>query len=374
MTATRLEDVLKTCVGCAAKAPELKKCSTCRTFDFDAYYCSRVCQVTTWPRHKVTHAIGAALRAVEEAASEELEAALRGLLNVITENGLWVGSTVSWRGQDRLYIKPDVHIQMLRKIGEDPLRTAQARRMAVEALAALLPFSDGCFFNIGMDDRLCAKACVFPSLSFARWWYGGMRYSFDVSEMRCVELVDHELAFTFYRKGERGGQWHGVCKLKDDAGSIYDGEWGGTMKRGYGKSKHADGTTFEGEWLNGLPHGQGRLEDTAHGTGTYDGEFREGKKHGRGRQHKDTGTYDGEWWDGEWTGQGKLKFPDGGSYEGQWKNGLRHGHGHEIIDAAAGEAGRRHAAPGGHALAELQGAALEAAQLELERGSVYRCR
>ena len=195
--------------------------------------------MATWPQHKVTHAIGAALRAVEDAADGKvLEAALRGLLNVIAEMG------VSTKDHDDQYIKPDVHIQMICKIGDDPSQTAQARHMAVCALVALLPLSSNdCFYNIAMDDNLGEGE---EALAFARWDHRGTQRCFLLGTMHCTALVQptraqcigtnakYESVWPFESEpgDELGDNWHGLCRYKYEDGASYVGEWRAEKRHG----------------------------------------------------------------------------------------------------------------------------------------------
>merc|ERR1712050_827975 len=78
------------------------------------------------------------------------------------------------------------------------------------------------------------------------------------------------------------------------SGAVYDGEWKGCMRHGYGVQQWPDGTTYAGEWEESRAEGRGRF---VHCDGEmYIGEWRANTAHGKGVYYqKDLSTYTGEW-------------------------------------------------------------------------------
>lgn len=395
---------LRVCMACAAQAPAMQKCPTCRTFEMDVYYCGRDCQVEKWQQHKDTHAIGASLLAIKNAPdNEERESKLRELLNIITEKEFWIDGIYKKDGKDREFINYE-HIRLLCSVGEDPLHDAQVRRDAVDAMAALLPFSDVSAFNIGMHASLHKAASMFPSLGFVQWKHGKKGYVFDVDTMRCEGLADprtdsKDLDFVYvwpfgetYSGKYMDEQWHGLCQFDYDDGGSYEGGWkagrqhgqcnfinsgGGSYQgevndgepHGNGYMIFYTGDTYEGGWMYGKPHGHGKYtfangdtykgqfqDGKPHGQGTlteadgdrYEGQFQDGKRHGKGKiSYANGNSYEGQIQDGKKHGQGKYTYANGDSYEGQYQDGKQHGHG-KYIYAAGGsyegqyQDGKRH--------------------------------
>jgi len=63
-------------------------------------------------------------------------------------------------------------------------------------------------------------------------------------------------------------------------GTVYEGEWQGSKREGYGTWTRPDGMQYEGQWLNDKPEGHGTI--TASDGSSYTGEWKQGKRHGRG--------------------------------------------------------------------------------------------
>ena len=68
--------------------------------------------------------------------------------------------------------------------------------------------------------------------------------------------------------------------FKHTDGGIYNGEWKGALKNGFGVYKYPSGAAYEGEWLDGTKEGRG-VYRFAKG-GVYEGEWRNGKMEGVG--------------------------------------------------------------------------------------------
>lgn len=79
---------------------------------------------------------------------------------------------------------------------------------------------------------------------------------------------DSHLANDGTNNNERGGGFGGNFSdskiVKRDpvnlaTGAVYNGEWRGQFREGYGIQTWPDGSKYEGYWLNDKANGQGRL-------------------------------------------------------------------------------------------------------------------
>ncbi len=142
--------------------------------------------------------------------------------------------------------------------------------------------------------------------------------------------------------------------VDEDTGEVYEGEWQGTMRSGWGICAYTCGNMYEGGWKDGRENGSGVLM-TGLRRVIYDGEWSDGKLYGRGTYYfKDGSTYTGDWrdnmrhgkgtytlatgaeYEGEWRdnarcGRGKFSWPDGSSYDGDWLDDMMHGRYIEIF-------------------------------------------
>ena len=345
----------------------------------DVYYCGKGCQQAWWPRHKLTHAIGELLRAIEHAPNnEQREQKLRQLLNTAKENKLWIEENLSKEGVDSTFIT-HVQLEMLRVIHEDPLQKPEVKRMALDALAALLPFSKFTF-NIMMAQDF-QKIGSFPSLLSAQWLYGGEIFHVDAlalkrgtREFNVSTDTGPLLVWPLHNLPGMNDKVHGFCRFKTANGSsfegawrngklhgqaianyadgqMYKGQWMHGTRSGWGMHRASDGSTFEGDFRNGEPNGKGKHINNATGL-VYEGSWRNGKQngqgtlvladgarlecewlngqpHGEGSYTSDDGSYVGGFYDGRKHGKGKLIFANGTFYEGDWRNGLQHGKGQQ---------------------------------------------
>jgi len=132
-------------------------------------------------------------------------------------------------------------------------------------------------------------------------------------------------------------------------GSIYTGDWVGTVRHGKGKLFFDDGTTYEGQFELGKVHGH--ASKMLLSGATYEGQWRNGKEDGEGKevsldgsvyqgQYKegikqgiasiylpDGSTYQGEVVEGKMQGRGKYVWGNGHMYEGDWADDMMHGDG-----------------------------------------------
>ena len=47
--------------------------------------------------------------------------------------------------------------------------------------------------------------------------------------------------------------------IKLELGIVYEGEWLGELKHGFGVQKWPDGATYEGQWAEGKASGEGKF-------------------------------------------------------------------------------------------------------------------
>jgi len=90
--------------------------------------------------------------------------------------------------------------------------------------------------------------------------------------------------------------------FKHTDGGVYNGEWKGALKDGFGVYKYPSGAKYEGEWLDGTKEGRG-VYTFAKG-GIYEGEWRDGKMEGVGVRTYSSGKVVSGFWEG-----GKLIKP-----------------------------------------------------------------
>ncbi|CDW81630.1 UNKNOWN [Stylonychia lemnae] len=109
-------------------------------------------------------------------------------------------------------------------------------------------------------------------------------------------------------------------------GDIYDGEWYADKAQGYGVYKHVNGALYQGQWKEDLQHGHG-YEKWVDGS-SYLGGYVDGFKQGIGfYKWNDGSDYEGEWHQNKING-GTYTWLDGRRYEGQWSNNNMHGIGY----------------------------------------------
>lgn len=123
-------------------------------------------------------------------------------------------------------------------------------------------------------------------------------------------------------------------------GSVYDGEWLGNERDGFGVQTWQDGASYEGEWVRNAAIGKGRfrhsdgdvyigewMQNIAHGAGiyrrrdgtTYEGQFFDDLQHGHGLESwPDRSRFTGQFVQGQKTGLGVYEWPDGSTFAGQW--------------------------------------------------------
>jgi hypothetical protein len=117
-------------------------------------------------------------------------------------------------------------------------------------------------------------------------------------------------------------------------GDIYNGEWIGNERDGFGEQKWADGNEYKGQWLDNKPFGHGTLrlktelpngQEAFH---IYEGEIIGDEPYWQGRFINATGAvYDGQWDNNLPHGKGIEIWPDNTKYEGDYELGFKHGKG-----------------------------------------------
>lgn len=110
------------------------------------------------------------------------------------------------------------------------------------------------------------------------------------------------------------------------SGSVYDGQWKGNARHGFGVQQWFDGARYEGEWKDNIAEGRGRFQ---HCSGdVYVGEWKSNVAHGYGiYYHKDLTKYEGEWCKDCQDGYGVEIWADGTRYTGLFSKGFKEGWG-----------------------------------------------
>mmetsp|Transcript_125001 Transcript_125001/g.216042 ORF Transcript_125001/g.216042 Transcript_125001/m.216042 type:complete len:223 (-) Transcript_125001:11-679(-) len=136
----------------------------------------------------------------------------------------------------------------------------------------------------------------------------------EVEELKLLDPAPHNTA-----PGER-------LTYRFRSGAVYNGQWRGGKRSGFGVQKWPDGAIYEGEWEENKAEGCGRF---AHSDGdSYIGQWRSNVAHGQGvYYHRDLTTYEGEWCNDLQEGYGVESWGEGSRYEGLFKAGQKEGYG-----------------------------------------------
>jgi len=128
--------------------------------------------------------------------------------------------------------------------------------------------------------------------------------------------------YTFMTGAVYEGEWrgnarHGFGSQRWPEGAKYEGEWSMNVASGLGRFQHHDGDLYCGQWHSNMAHGYGVY---VHRDGTtYAGQFVEDLQHGIGMESwPDGSNFLGQFVEGKKTGDGVYEWPDGSSYRGQW--------------------------------------------------------
>ena len=84
--------------------------------------------------------------------------------------------------------------------------------------------------------------------------------------------------------------------FKHTDGGVYNGEWKGALKDGFGVYTYPSGARYEGEWLDGTKEGRGVYKFPK--GGIYEGEWRNGKMEGVGVRTYASGKVSSGLWEG----------------------------------------------------------------------------
>lgn len=174
-------------------------------------------------------------------------------------------------------------------------------------------------------------------------------YSFSYFDKEMPELQQmpptasstHETRrHTFQSGAVYNGQWlgnerdgFGIMTWSD--GTVYAGHWKNNSASGKGRFKHNDGDVYIGEWLRNAANGLGVY---IHRDATkYEGQFLDDLQHGIGVETwRDQSQFQGQFKDGKKSGHGVYWWPDSSTYIGYWSGNQINGHGTYV-----GEDGRR---------------------------------
>lgn len=152
--------------------------------------------------------------------------------------------------------------------------------------------------SLGSSVDLFALPVVVAAASSFRTFYGGaadvMLYTGCLVALLNV-VTTHLLAPLYFSTA--GPAFPKNFKHTD--GGIYNGEWKGALKDGFGVYTYPSGAAYEGEWLDGTKEGRG-VYRFAKG-GIYEGEWRNGKMEGVGVRTYSSGKVVSGLWE-----QGRL--------------------------------------------------------------------
>lgn len=111
---------------------------------------------------------------------------------------------------------------------------------------------------------------------------------------------------------------------KLDDGSVFDGQFKGRDRHGWGKFTWATGGSYEGQFDTNNMHGEGTYIWTD--GSKYEGQWQRNQLGPKGiMSWTDGRRYEGQFLDSKKHGEGTLHWPDGRSYSGQWEAGKQHG-------------------------------------------------
>mmetsp|Transcript_10989 Transcript_10989/g.24201 ORF Transcript_10989/g.24201 Transcript_10989/m.24201 type:complete len:377 (-) Transcript_10989:89-1219(-) len=137
-------------------------------------------------------------------------------------------------------------------------------------------------------------------------------------------LVPSRRRHTFRSDAVYDGEWlgnersgFGIQTWPD--GAVYEGQWKQSKAWGHGRFRHCDGDVYIGQWRQNMAHGLGKY---LHRDGTtYEGDFLDDLQDGTGIERwPDKSEFRGEFTKGKKNGKGIYTWPDKSRYEGQWKS------------------------------------------------------
>jgi hypothetical protein len=151
-------------------------------------------------------------------------------------------------------------------------------------------------------------------------WKGGFRDGYGVQKW--PDKAKYEGSW-------RDNRAHGKGKFTHVDGDVYDGDWAYDKANGFGVYTHNNGATYEGQWKDDLQHGKGveRWKDGSE----YEGSYKKGKKHGFGvYKWADGSQFEGQWAENKISGLGIYSWLDGRQYKGEWRANNMEGYGFYI--------------------------------------------
>jgi len=110
------------------------------------------------------------------------------------------------------------------------------------------------------------------------------------------------------------------------SGAVYDGQWFGNKRDGFGAMTWPDGARYLGEWTADMACGHGRF--THEDGDRYTGLWHNNRAHGLGVYvHREGTTYSGQFVADWQHGLGTEEWPDGSKFIGNFLRGRKNGHG-----------------------------------------------
>ena len=148
-------------------------------------------------------------------------------------------------------------------------------------------------------------------------WLDGKPHGFGVIGMGdCIITGKTE-------NGSMSGKVQQKCSV-DGRSTTYEGSFKKFKKHGYGEMTYSDGLVIKGEWIdNELNEG---IASYANGS-YYEGEFKNMSLHGLGTLIRDDWKHVGQYENGKANGLGTEYLSNGDIYQGNYKDGERHGKG-----------------------------------------------
>tara|TARA_Y100001935_G_scaffold84767_1_gene70424 strand:- start:1408 stop:3849 length:2442 start_codon:yes stop_codon:yes gene_type:complete len=147
----------------------------------------------------------------------------------------------------------------------------------------------------------------------------------SMNPIKIKETIKNEDG-SIYEGDTISGIWHGQGKYILANGDKYEGDFFEWQLTGKGIFTWADGDKYEGDFINGNRSGKG-IFNWASGD-KYEGDFLENKRTGKGIYTWTSGKkYEGDFIDGKRSGKGVETLDNGMTYQGSFEDGFRQGQG-----------------------------------------------
>ena len=148
----------------------------------------------------------------------------------------------------------------------------------------------------------------------------------SMNPIKIKETIKNEDG-SIYEGDTISGIWHGQGKYILANGDEYEGDFFEWQLTGKGIFTWSDGDKYEGDFINGNRSGKGTFT-WAESKNKYEGDFVDNKRTGKGTfTWADGDKYEGDFVDSKRTGKGIYTWADGDKYEGDFINGNRSGKG-----------------------------------------------